>query len=233
MRSLMFLAASCLVLPGLACGQSGKSGETAPTESSKTTQASTESSKTTQAPVPAAKPKGTESGDDHLATIETSMGTFNCRLFRKESPQTVKNFADLADGKKPFKDPATGQQVTRPYFDGLIFHRVIPNFMIQGGCPKKNGTGGPGYSIPDEFHPSLKHTRGGLLSMANRGPNTGGSQFFITEKATPWLDGKHAIFGECKEVDLVKKMARVPTLRGNRPRTPIVIKSIRTKPGKW
>ena len=141
--------------------------------------------------------------------IETRLGTIRGRLFEKEAPLTVANFAGLALGN------ITG----KPFYDGVIFHRVIPDFMIQAGCPDGRGTGGPGYVIKDEFAPGLKHTRGGLFSMANRGPNTGGSQFFLTEVATPWLDGKHAIFGEvdAPSVELIKKIARLPKGGGDRP----------------
>ena len=173
------------------------------------------------------------SGPDVLATFTTNLGVIHCRLFADESPITVANFAALALGNKEFEDPKTGKKVKRKFFDGLIFHRVIPNFMIQGGDPAGNGTGGPGFAIPDEFSPKLKHDRGGLLSMANRGPNTGGSQFFLTEKATPWLDGKHAIFGECKELDLVKRIARVPVITPNRPREDVVVESLEIKRGKF
>lgn len=173
-------------------------------------------------------------GPDLLATFTTNLGQINCRLLFQRSPKTVANFAGLATGNKPWKDPKTGQEVTgKPLYDGLIFHRVIPEFMIQGGDPKGNGTGGPGFAIKDEFHPELKHDRGGLLSMANSGPNTGGSQFFLTEKATPWLDGKHAIFGECKEIDVVKKIARVPVEPGNRPKAPVNLEKLVISWGKY
>ena len=171
-------------------------------------------------------------GDSLLATFKTRVGTINCRLFYRRAPITVANFAGLATGNKEFTDPKTRKKAKRAYYDGLIFHRVIPNFMIQGGCPLGLGRAGPGYSIPDEFHPSLRHDRGGLLSMANRGPNTGGSQFFVTEKPTPHLDNKHAIFGECKNVDLVKKIARVPASR-NRPAKDVVITKLSIKWGKY
>ena len=118
------------------------------------------------------------------ATIDTSRGTIKLKLFDDKVPKTVKNFEDLA--KKGF-------------YNGLKFHRVIPNFMIQTGCPQGTGSGGPGYKFADEFHPELKHTGPGVLSMANAGPNTNGSQFFITHVATPWLDGKHSVFGQVTE----------------------------------
>lgn len=172
-------------------------------------------------------------GDDLLATFNTNQGTIHCRLHYKHAPITVANFAGLATGNKEFTDPNDKKKKTQPYYDGIIFHRVIPNFMIQGGDPLGQGTGGPGYSIKDEFHPDLRHTKGGLLSMANRGPNTGGSQFFITEKATPWLDGKHAVFGECKEVALIKKIARVPTAARNRPKSPVKIQTLKISWGTY
>ncbi|MCK6512198.1 peptidylprolyl isomerase [Myxococcota bacterium] len=122
--------------------------------------------------------------------IYTSKGTIIAQLFAKRVPKTVANFVGLATGNKAWKDPSNGQmQYNRPFYDGRIFHRVIPSFMIQTGCPLGNGTGGPGYRFEDEFHPDLKHDKPGILSMANSGPNTNGSQFFITHKATPWLDG--------------------------------------------
>jgi len=175
--------------------------------------------------------KGT--GPDLLVTFETSMGAIRCQLFHKRAPMTVKNFVGLASGTKEFRDPNTAMMAKRPFYDGLIFHRVIPNFMLQAGCPLKNGTGGPGYTIRDEFHPELKHDRPALLSMANRGPNTGASQFFITEKATPWLDRKHAIFGQCRNLELIKKIARVPVVPPNRPRKDVVMKTVKVTWGKW
>lgn len=182
----------------------------------------------------AAAVKGvTGKGDDLLATFKTSMGELHCRLFYKDAPKTVANFAGLATGNKDFTDPATGKSTRRPFYDGLIFHRVIPEFMIQGGDPLGTGTGGPGYQIPDEFGPGLTHDRGGLLSMANAGPNTGGSQFFVTEKATPWLNGRHALFGECKEVTTIKQMARVPKGPGDRPMEPLKIEKLTIQWGKY
>ncbi len=146
--------------------------------------------------------------------IETRLGTIRGRLFEKEAPKTVANFVGLATGK------ITG----KPFYDGVIFHRCIADFMVQAGCPDGMGTGGPGYAIKDEFGPGLRHDRGGLFSMANRGPNTGGSQFFITEKATTWLDGKHAIFGEVVEgLEVIAQMSREPQSSQNRPHKDIVM----------
>jgi peptidyl-prolyl cis-trans isomerase A (cyclophilin A) len=154
------------------------------------------------------------------------MGTFTCELFEKETPNAVANFVGLALGLRPFKDPTSGQWVKRPFYDGLIFHRVIKDFMIQGGDPKGTGTGDPGYSFPDELVPSLSFDKPGLLAMANRGPGTQGSQFFITEKETPWLNQRHTIFGKCEPVDLVAKIASVPKGQRDKPADPVVIKKV-------
>jgi peptidyl-prolyl cis-trans isomerase A (cyclophilin A) len=162
------------------------------------------------------------------AILETSQGNMVCRLFEKEAPQTVANFIGLAEGTKEFTDPKTGKKTKRPFFDGLAFHRVIPSFMIQGGCPLGTGTGGPGYRFADEFHPSLRHDRPGKLSMANSGPGTNGSQFFVTVAATPWLDNRHSIFGEVIEgQEIATKISEVPRDSSDRPRTPVVLEHVR------
>ena len=141
------------------------------------------------------------------ARFETTQGNFTIRLFDKEAPNTVANFVGLAEGTKEWTDPATGQKRKEPYYDGVIFHRVINGFMIQGGDRLGQGTGGPGYKFGDEFHPSLRHARAGILSMANAGPNTNGSQFFITLGPTPHLDNRHSVFGEVVEgLDVVQKI---------------------------
>lgn len=163
-----------------------------------------------------------------FATFETSEGTFKARLFDDKAPKTVANFTDLAEGTKEWTDPKTRQKVTRPFYDGLIFHRVIDGFMLQGGCPTGNGMGGPGFQFADEFGPGLRHDRPGLLSMANAGPNTNGSQFFVTLVPTPWLDNKHAIFGEVVEgLDVVQKIGKTRTGSHDRPAKDIVINSLK------
>ncbi len=156
-----------------------------------------------------------------------ALGSFSCELFDKQTPKTVANFVGLARGTRPWKDPKTQEWVKKPLYDGLVFHRVIPEFMIQGGDPKGDGTGDPGYSFGDEIVDELKMDKGGILAMANRGPGTNGSQFFITEKPTPWLTGRHTIFGQCTPLDLEMKIARVPSSpRGNVPNEPVKIKKI-------
>jgi peptidyl-prolyl cis-trans isomerase A (cyclophilin A) len=162
------------------------------------------------------------------AILETSQGSIVCRLFEKEAPQTVANFVGLAEGTKEFTDPRSGAKTKRPFFDGLTFHRVIPDFMIQGGCPLGTGTGDPGYRFADEFHPTLRHNAPGKLSMANSGPGTNGSQFFVTVAATPWLDNRHTIFGEVVEgQDVAVNISKAPCDSSARPRTPIVLQHVR------
>ena len=162
------------------------------------------------------------------AVFDTSQGTIVFRLFEKEAPQTVANFIGLAEGTKEFKDPRTGQKVKRPFYDGLTFHRVIPQFMIQGGCPLGTGTGDPGYRFADEFHASLRHDKAGKLSMANAGPGTNGSQFFITVAPTPWLDNKHAIFGDVIEgLDVATKISELPRGANDKPKEAVILKSVR------
>ena len=144
-----------------------------------------------------------------VVTLHTTMGDIEAEIFQDKVPKTSANFLGL---------------VRKGFYNGVVFHRVIPGFMIQGGDPKGDGTGGPGYEIPDEFHPSLKHTGPGILSMANAGPNTGGSQFFITLAATNWLDGKHAIFGKVvRGQDIVDTIGKVPRDSRDRPKTSVTI----------
>jgi peptidyl-prolyl cis-trans isomerase A (cyclophilin A) len=145
------------------------------------------------------------------AVIETTMGNFNCVLFKDKAPVTVENFIALAEGTRDWTNPIShAKKHNTPLYDGTIFHRVIPKFMIQGGDPAGNGTGDPGYKFKDEFDSSLTFDRPGRLAMANSGPNTNGSQFFITDAPTPWLNGKHTIFGQCEPASLVTKIANLP-----------------------
>ncbi len=162
------------------------------------------------------------------AHFTTSEGEFTIRLFEAEAPNTVANFVSLAEGTKEWTDPKTRQKVKRPYYDGLVFHRVISDFMIQGGDPLGTGMGGPGFTFADEFHPAKKHAKAGILSMANSGPNTNGSQFFITLASTPWLDNRHTVFGEVVSgLDVVERIGRTPTSKpGDRPVTAITIKTV-------
>jgi peptidyl-prolyl cis-trans isomerase A (cyclophilin A) len=162
------------------------------------------------------------------ATFNTSEGTVVCRLFEKEAPITVKNFLDLAEGKRDWKDNVSGIGGSGPLYSGTIFHRVIPKFMIQGGDPSGTGTGGPGYKFQDETKGSPhKFDKPGKLAMANSGPNTNGSQFFITVAATPWLTGNHTIFGEVVEgQDVVDKISNVERNRQDRPSKDVVLQSI-------
>jgi peptidyl-prolyl cis-trans isomerase A (cyclophilin A) len=163
------------------------------------------------------------------AVFNTSEGQIVCRLFPKEAPKTVQNFTDLAEGKRDWKDSVSGKKGPGPLYNGTIFHRVIPNFMIQGGDPSGSGMGGPGYKFEDETKGSPhKFDKPGKLAMANAGPNTNGSQIFITVAPTEWLTGKHTIFGEVIEgYDVVEKISMVPQNRENRPLKDVVINAVR------
>ena len=162
------------------------------------------------------------------AKFTTTEGNFTIRLFEAEAPKTVASFIGLAEGTREWTDPRTGQKVKKPYYNGIIFHRVIAGFMIQGGDPLGQGTGGPGFTIEDEFNPKVKHDKAGILSMANTGrPNSGGGQFFITLAPTPWLDGKHTVFGEVVEgIDVITKIGATKTLPGDRPAKDIVMQTV-------
>lgn len=153
-----------------------------------------------------------------IVRIQTNHGSFRVELFQDRAPKTAGNFLDL---------------VGKNFYDGVLFHRVIDDFMIQGGCPKGTGTGGPGYTIPCEFHPELRHDVPGVLSMANAGPNTGGSQFFVTLVPTPWLDDRHAVFGKVVEgMEVVEAIGKVPTGRGDRPTSDVVMESVQVEPAE-
>ncbi|MDQ0795272.1 peptidylprolyl isomerase [Streptomyces sp. B1I3] len=164
------------------------------------------------------------------ATLRTSQGDIQLRLLPNHAPRTVKNFVELATGEREWTNPATGQKSTDRLYDGTVFHRVISGFMIQGGDPLGNGTGGPGYEFGDEFHPDLAFTRPYLLAMANAGPGTNGSQFFVTVSPTAWLTGKHTIFGEVADEagrKVVDAIASAPTSpRTDRPVQDVVIESV-------
>lgn len=164
-----------------------------------------------------------------FAIFETSKGNFKIKFFSETAPKTVENFVGLAEGTKEWTNPKTGKAEKKPFYDGLVFHRVIKDFMIQGGCPLGNGTGGPGYRFEDEFaNGAPKHSKPGILSMANAGPNTNGSQFFVTTVATPWLDNRHTVFGEVVEgMDVVHAIEGSATAPGDRPLEPIVINHVK------
>jgi peptidyl-prolyl cis-trans isomerase A (cyclophilin A) len=163
------------------------------------------------------------------ARFTTTEGSFLVRLFDQDAPNTVANFVGLAEGTREWMDPKSGRKMKSAYYDGLIFHRVIDDFMIQGGDPTGTGMGGPGYKFADEFSPKLRHSKPGMLSMANAGPGTNGSQFFITLAATPWLDDRHSVFGEVVEgMDVVKKIGKVGVSRpGDRPLKDVVMQSVK------
>jgi peptidyl-prolyl cis-trans isomerase A (cyclophilin A) len=161
------------------------------------------------------------------ATLRTSQGDVVVRLFSDHAPATVRNFVELAEGGREWTDPTTRRPSKAKLYDGTIFHRVIPDFMIQGGDPLGTGTGGPGYKFADEFHPELSFDRPYLLAMANAGPGTNGSQFFITTVPTPWLNRKHTIFGEVIDgADVVEQISRVKTGRADRPAADVVLESV-------
>ena len=166
---------------------------------------------------------------DTYATLKTNRGDIVVQLLPDHAPKTVQNFVGLVEGTQEWKDPKTGRASSERFYDGLIFHRVIEGFMIQGGCPNGNGRGGPGYQFKDEFHPELSFNKPYLLAMANSGPGTNGSQFFITVAPTPHLSMKHTIFGEVADQasrDVVDAIATTRTGRGDTPTEPVVMESV-------
>jgi len=170
--------------------------------------------------------------DTLTATLHTNQGPVVIRLFPDHAPKTVRNFVELAEGGKQWTDPRSGRPTTAKLYDGTIFHRVIPDFMIQGGDPLGSGRGGPGYQFADEFHPELAFDRPYLLAMANSGPGTNGSQFFITVAPTPWLNRKHTIFGEVIEgADVIDLISRVKTASQDRPAEDVTIESVTVERG--
>ncbi|GAQ56337.1 peptidylprolyl isomerase [Streptomyces acidiscabies] len=164
---------------------------------------------------------------DTIATLKTNHGDIVIKLFPDHAPKTVANFVELATGAREWVNPTTGQKTTDKLYDGTVFHRVIDGFMIQGGDPLGNGTGGPGYRFADEFHPELKFSKPYLLAMANAGPGTNGSQFFVTVGPTPHLNNRHTIFGEViAGTEVVDAIAKVDTGRNDRPKNDVVIQSV-------
>ncbi|HEY9841936.1 MAG TPA: peptidylprolyl isomerase [Candidatus Obscuribacterales bacterium] len=224
---LMFLAGA-LVLALPACSE--KQEESSEAGNGKTSQEQSSQSTTNSKGNMKVSSESTPIENDVkevIATMETSLGTIKLRLFHKEAPKTVANFVGLAEGTKEYIDPKTGDKAKSHYYDGLSFHRVIPGFMIQGGDPVGNGTGGPGYEFEDEFHPKLRHSKAGMLSMANAGANTNGSQFFITDAPTPHLNDRHTVFGEVIEgLQVVKTIANVSRDAMDKPKEPVVIKKL-------
>jgi peptidyl-prolyl cis-trans isomerase A (cyclophilin A) len=228
--SLSLIAVAALSLASCATSDPKPSAKTI-TSSSAPAQKTTPEKKavaTTKKPAPMQK----SAGDKVYAVMKLeqegkSLGEVRIELFHKRAPKTVANFMDLAEGRKEFIDPKSGQKAKRKFYDGLIFHRVIPGFMIQGGDPEGTGRGGPGYRFADEFHDELKHDKKGVLSMANSGPNTNGSQFFITVAPTPHLDKRHSIFGQVvKGMEVVEKVANTPRSPRDRPLKDVVIQSL-------
>jgi peptidyl-prolyl cis-trans isomerase A (cyclophilin A) len=176
--------------------------------------------------------KGLAGSGPLTAKIETTLGTFTCELYEKQAPMTVANFVGLARGTRPWKDPKTNTWVKKPFYDGLIFHRVIPGFMIQGGDPLGTGVGKPGYSFGDEFSPDLTFDKPALLAMANAGPGTNGSQFFITEGTPAHLNDRHTIFDKCDPFSLVTKITSVERGPRDKPVTDVVMKKVTITRGK-
>lgn len=228
---------ACLLLGSLSCNKSCNQ-QKAP-ESAKLVPAQTAPDANKTEPQHEAKeePKGLKMGDFDLkpgeklyATFETTEGDMKAELYWEKAPETVRNFVELATGKKEWTHPKTQEKSSKPLYDGTIFHRVIKGFMIQGGDPMGTGFGGPGYKFKDEFHPELRHNAIGILSMANSGPNTNGSQFFITEGPTPHLDNRHTVFGKLadeKSLEVLKKIAGTKTDTRDKPATDVVIKHVK------
>ena len=170
--------------------------------------------------------------EELYATLSTNRGNVRVRLFEHQAPKTVRNFVELAEGQREWVDPRTGEKTSARLYDGTVFHRIIPGFMIQGGDPLGTGTGGPGYKFADEFHPELQFDRPYLLAMANAGPGTNGSQFFITVGPTPHLNRRHTIFGEVADAEsraVVDAVSNVQTGRMDRPVDDVVVESVTTE----
>jgi peptidyl-prolyl cis-trans isomerase A (cyclophilin A) len=223
----ILLALSIALTYGIALGHPAHAEDTAP-ESAKTSKKAAVTKKKSDKKADAAAEKPAEGT---TAVIKTDAGDITVRLFADTAPKTVENFVGLAKGTKDWTDPKTGKKVTgKPLYNGTIFHRIIPDFMIQGGDPLGMGTGGPGYTFEDETKPTDKFDKPGILAMANAGPNTNGSQFFITVKDTPWLAGRHTVFGEVTHgMDVVMKIVKAERGENDRPVKPVKIKRIDVK----
>ena len=217
-RRLGIAALSLLVGVGCATGQ----GTRTPSEAGARREVVPSAARPLKVVVP------TERADEIYAAMETSAGTFVVRLHHRRAPRTVQNFIDLAEGAVNWFDPRAGEVVAvRPYYDGLTIHRVVPGFVIQGGCPLGDGRGHPGWRVADEFHPALRHTGPGVVSMANSGPDSNGSQFFVTLRAAPELDQKHSVFGHVVAgMDVVEAISRSPAGLLDQPEPPITIRRI-------
>jgi peptidyl-prolyl cis-trans isomerase A (cyclophilin A) len=215
-------AGAALFTAGLAgCSASNASPSTAASTSTPDSTPADASESTDTATRSAALPRADE------AVLRTTMGDVTVELYPEKVPLTVGNFVGLATGETEWEDPETGETRTDPLYQDVVFHRIIDGFMIQGGDPTGTGRGGPGYTFDDEFHSSLSHDGPGVLSMANRGPDTNGSQFFITLDAQPHLDGRHAVFGRVTEgMDVVEAIGSVPTDGNDRPLDPVVLESV-------
>ena len=226
----ILISFSLMLFSTITYSQAGSGSSATQATGSSTKKQTTAAKKPRTTADPAKASEATTATGEPTAIFDTTMGKLTCTLFPKQAPKTVANFVGLANGTKEWTDPFKGTKKKGvPLYDGTIFHRVIPNFMIQGGDPIGKGTGGPGYSFEDEFSSDLSFDRAGKLAMANSGPNTNGSQFFITEVPTPHLTGKHTIFGQCDDasVALVQKIARVATDgRNDKPSEPIKITHI-------
>jgi peptidyl-prolyl cis-trans isomerase A (cyclophilin A) len=220
MKNHLSLLAFSFMILGLAAGCQRGAEKSAPTPSQPAATAT----------APKEAPKAAEATPENVkeyAIIKTNMGTIKLELFRDKAPKTVANFVDLAEGKKMWTHPLTGRKQRTPFYDGLLFHRVMPHFMIQGGDPVGNGMGNPGYQFEDEIAPDLNFSKPGVLAMANAGPNTNGSQFFITVAPTSHLNGKHTIFGRVVEgMDVANKIANVPRGPNDRPINPVIMEKV-------
>ena len=218
----------CVLMAGLVLCAGCEGDAEVETKTEKTSEGTTEAKDKPMQDKKEDEAAGGSAADGKLyATFETSMGVITIELFEDDAPETVKNFVGLATGTKTYKDPRTGGEKKGNFYDGLIFHRVIAGFMIQGGCPLGSGSGGPGYKFKDEFVDHLVFDKPGILAMANSGPKTNGSQFFITVAPTPHLNNKHTIFGKVVDgYDKAEAISNVKRNRGDRPLEPVVLKRV-------